>query len=365
MKKTIIIILTLIILCSFSVSADMFPYNLFSGGVTLNGAGAPVGYVLTATMGGTAAGSATITTEGSYTIAVTKQSGVTTDTITFTLTGADSSSTTTYKTSQENGAPVWLDFAFTSTTTAAAGDGTAGGGGISSSTGADVTVPIKITNPREIAEILEWVTATDLGLTSLSADDVVIYLLSTETEEAVVSSAQVDNMIGMVAEEAQDELLNIKQVLESEGVQVTISKDLNVYKIQSKENNNVVERSKISLTVTAVSDVKDVKVVEIIPKSVARHVSHLIFLGEQPSVLQADPVVEWTIPFMNQGLSKTFEYVVKKKLDTFQGETIAAGTFTEEIPEPVIPPTKPAYGWIIAIAIIVLGLGWYFSRRKR
>ncbi|MBS3112992.1 hypothetical protein J4418_02845 [Candidatus Woesearchaeota archaeon] len=383
--KNFLIFLTLIILLSFNVSADSFPYNLFSGTITLNSSNAPIGSVLSATIGGINAGSYTLNTAGWYALIVTGRNDANLnandgDAITFSLSSTGWTITAitgnTYSDSKEDGSPRWLNLAFTGSTSASAtttaGSGAGSGGGDAATTVETVFVPTKITQPSVIAQILSWITPSELGLESLSADDVIITELNEITEKSEIGVGDLGPLLNEVTSNAVKTALDDLQALldAKEGQKLEVNKILKVYKIQSKINNEIVLRTLLSVTVTALSDMTDVKVIEVIPKNVAKHVSELIFLGEQPKVLQDDPVVQWEIPVISQGLSKTFEYVVKKELVNFEGKTITVGVSSalEEVTggavEPEVSPPNPIWGWIIGIVLIVLGLAWYFRKNR-
>jgi hypothetical protein len=65
-----------------------------------------------------------------------------------------------------------------------------------------------------------------------------------------------------------------------------------------------------------------VRIVEVIPKSVAADVSELVF-SEQPKVLQADPIVEWVLEKVKKGETKDLSYTVKKQLESVESTTLS------------------------------------------
>jgi len=126
---------------------------------------------------------------------------------------------------------------------------------------------------------------------------------------------------------------------------------------------------------------KNVKVVESIPKSVAETAS-MISSNTRFSVLKEDPIIEFTIPAIETGGTTTISYSISDKVETAaleEFDPIVVSDFTEEAapteeeeiaPGVKKPAAKPTANYttlivtIIIIVLIVLILAYYFLRPK-
>lgn len=122
---------------------------------------------------------------------------------------------------------------------------------------------------------------------------------------------------------------------------VTIERTLVVEKIVTGIVTSYKSTFSISVKNTSGKNMKDVKVVETVPKSVALNASQITSAYEF-RVVNADPVIEFIVPNVSAGQSATVTYSVNKQvaLSDFSGMGAPVAKFTE-ITAPVTPPTTP------------------------
>ena len=137
---------------------------------------------------------------------------------------------------------------------------------------------------------------------------------------------------------------------------------------------------------------KDVKIVEVVPKSVAQTASQISSVYEF-RIINADPVVEFIIPTVSAGQSATVTYSVNKKvaLSDFASMGSPAAKFTEITPTPgtnpdvtpdVTPDTTPDVTpdttpdtiptapmdytlLIIIVIIVIIGAAYFLVAKKK
>ncbi len=398
MKKIITVAIFLVIL-SF-VSADTaqvgppFP-NAFYGTATVGGADVIAGAVITATIGGYDAGSFTITTAGQYGGGpnaadygnVTKflvdcpsaywsvDGKCNGRAITFTPTGVSSQcgSPGTVTGSFKEGNLSRKDLAFScpgAAAEAAVGGGLGGGGG----GGGGAAEEIVITDATLINQIKQSLPAEWVNVN-------VNQIGSPVTTPIIFSINEIDEAIKFVTEQ---NAISVLQLLKSDiasgklaSMPVTVV--ATKYKVINADNNLFVYRTMFVITITATDYMKNVVVIDVIPKNVARNIEDMTFIDRQPKVLQADPVLQWDIGEMSQGESIQIRYTVPSLQSRVFQKTFAAGEVTEapveappeekppEEKPPEIPPVKPIpwVGIIIIAAIVVIGLVVYWRVSKK
>src|SRR3989338_4375689 len=298
--KKILLFLFLLIILSYLVNAGIEDYTIYYGALTLQSSNVAAGQTLTVTIGGVASGSATISTAGEYKLIVTctlTSSSCDGVAITFSLSTPSGYTSVNDLTGQtyarvNNGKYVNLSLSFsgtaTTTTAAAAGAAAAGGGGgaISSAPSAPSETITKVTDLTTVSNVIAslpegWV-------------NVEVYRVGTPTTEAV-KEISVENALKHVTEtEAISVLQNIQNKLESKEIrQISVTKTLNVYKITNKDTGENAYRSEITLTFTPSKDMKNVEIIEVVPKTTAQSSDELHFPGIKPNILQKDPVLQW------------------------------------------------------------------------
>lgn len=273
------------------------------------------------------------------------------------------------------------------TTTAAASSsssssGSGGGGGTgsesvsSSSTTTTTTpktttpttpgVPVKtvsepVTTTVDKSTIIQGIKPADLGITEVTAEKIEATKVGIAETTATVTAEKIDTVLQTATGEAKTVLQEIKSSISSgSSASASVQAKLEVYQVKSTETGKQVYVSKISLSFTADKDAKKVEIVEVIPKSVAASINEIIFTGEKPKILQADPIVQWEFADVKQGDKKDLTYLVSKKLDTLNTTTVAVST-------PVPAPVKPAVSneVIIGIVIVIIVAGLIIVMKKR
>ncbi|HIG98506.1 TPA: hypothetical protein HA231_03735 [Candidatus Woesearchaeota archaeon] len=212
--------------------------------------------------------------------------------------------------------------------------------------------------------------------------------------ESVASA--VENVESFVkTEEAKQELSSIQQAVSSGGAASvqssggSVSKTIEVVKATNKVSKAEVVVSVVKLSVSAPSskDLKNVEVVEVIPKLAASNVNQVTFKGEQPAVLEADPVVKWFFPQISKGQTKDLSYTINKDIRNVGTSTVAVQGRADATPPVVAPPAPPAatatgggevaagevkkptpvgsFAIVAVVAVLAVG-GWLFLKgRKR
>jgi len=150
--------------------------------------------------------------------------------------------------------------------------------------------------------------------------------IAEDSDTAEISSASVEEALESATTDAAKEILEaIADAIPAEGT-VTIDRSFKTYQVSNTEDTtDKVYRTKIFLTITAGNDLREVIIVEVIPKSVAAEVSEIIF-GTSPKVLQEDPIVQWTITDLAKGKTMDLSYVVKSKVLSLDSQTLAKTT---------------------------------------
>ncbi|MFW5746766.1 MAG: hypothetical protein ACOCWQ_04435 [Nanoarchaeota archaeon] len=66
--------------------------------------------------------------------------------------------------------------------------------------------------------------------------------------------------------------------------------------------------------------------VQVIPKEVAQNVNELVFPGKQPTVLQADPIIEWIFADVKKGQDLQMVYLINGRQTDPATETLTSYT---------------------------------------
>ncbi len=156
-----------------------------------------------------------------------------------------------------------------------------------------------------------------------------------------------------------------------------VKKIITSYKVADKESNESVFRSKAKLVITSENDLEDVNIVEVIPKKLAASAKDIVFLGDQPEVLEDDPVVYWHFDSVKKGEEKVLSYILKGKVEMLSTTTVAT---TKAIPKEGQALAGQAFGtglkdlfvnykvvWFIVLGFIlaiIVGLFIYLRRGK-
>ncbi|MBW3003524.1 hypothetical protein KY337_03100 [Candidatus Woesearchaeota archaeon] len=94
-----------------------------------------------------------------------------------------------------------------------------------------------------------------------------------------------------------------------------------VYEVSN--GDNVIDKSKVTYSVTADEELFDVEVLVVVPKDIAGDVKELVF-SEMPEVIEKDPVIKWAFKNIPQGQTKDYAFTVSKDVQNFDTLAVAA-----------------------------------------
>lgn len=278
---------------------------------------------------------------------------------------------------------------------AAAAGGGGGGGGAGTTTGGGAaatttptpspapapapgitTVPVTSTNvpvteSGKKQEVVQGVTPQDLGVSSIAVDKIDVVQTGVAETTVTASASTIDAIKQAIAldQNVKDELDSIKAEITGQQSQaIAIQTKLEVFQVTSSETGKSAFVSKISLSFTAPDSLQNVKIVQVIPKSVAQSILDVIFSGKQPIVLQADPVVQWFFDSVAKGETRDLSYTVKKKVDSLDATTVAVAAAPQVQPTPAPGAALPGFDnttVIIIVVVIVVALAAFFVWRRR
>ncbi|MBI2143947.1 hypothetical protein HYU17_02230 [Candidatus Woesearchaeota archaeon] len=170
--------------------------------------------------------------------------------------------------------------------------------------------------------------------------------------DEAVATALVQVETAVKTAEAKQAVSAIEQAVSSGGATTvqsaggSVKKTIEVVKATNKATKEEVTVSVVKLSVVAPAnkDLNNVEVVEVIPKAAASNVNQVMFKGEQPTVLEADPVVKWFFSQVARGQKKDMSYTVNKDIRNIGTSTVAVQGRAEAAPAvaPEAPPAPPA-----------------------
>jgi len=205
------------------------------------------------------------------------------------------------------------------------------------------TPNITITDQAIKQEVIQGISPSDLGLTTLTASDVTVTQIGPTVETTVQTTATIaDLAIQMATDAAAKAAIEAVKDDVAAGNDVDVKVSMTVYKIESPSTGQFVYVSKVTLSFTAANYMKDVDIIQIIPKGIAATIAEVTFLSGTPAVLQSDPIVKWSFASVSSGETKSMSYTVKKQLsDTSVITTLAAaGEITAKPPVVCIAGNK-------------------------
>lgn len=218
-----------------------------------------------------------------------------------------------------------------------------------------VTVDVPVTETKTVQEVVTAIKPSDLGVTEIKIENVEVKKVgiaeATTTTQAPVLEKVVESALTIATQEPAKQALNeIKQAVSSgSSSPVSVSTTVEVFEVKEKTTGKTAFASKVTLTLKPDNDLKDVNIVEVIPKSVAASILDVIFLGEQPKVLQADPIVQWEFSEVKKDETKDLSYQVPKKIEKIESQTIA-------VAEAVAPEVKPEIKVSLTAIYIIVGI---------
>lgn len=261
-----------------------------------------------------------------------------------------------------------------------------GGGGGGASTTTPAPAPSADTKEAVKEALPEAFKAAD------AAGNVAITTVSAPEPQVVsASSADVSNTLESVQNlvqttTAKEALAAIQEAVSSGSAStINVKKTIEVVKATNKVTGESVTVSVVKLSVVAPAnkELKNVEVIEVIPKAAAINVGLVTFKGEQPAVLEADPVVKWFFSSVAQGQKKDLSYTINKDIRSVGTTTMGvSGRPASEVTTPPPPPPelkeeapsgpgevkKPGFGTsslIMVIVAIIVVAGWIFIKARK
>ena len=176
--------------------------------------------------------------------------------------------------------------------------------------------------PKKLSRDLVQADLTGLNIEGIGMDDIlngnyVTEKIKTVTKKEESTIAQMVEAIESVKGKAE-----IKKL--SKNIQLATVRELNVYKVKHKETGAETIVSKIIVSVTPSINMKNIEVIEVIPKTVAKDVSELVF-SDNVQVIEKDPIVKWSLSHTPKEHPKEYSYTVNKELTDIESTTAAAG----------------------------------------
>ncbi|MBI2581182.1 hypothetical protein HYV85_05265 [Candidatus Woesearchaeota archaeon] len=282
-------------------------------------------------------------------------------------------------------------------TTPAADTGGSSGGGSGGGGGTPAVTPAPAPSKETVEAVKEALPATfqvaaeagNVEYKTVAAPEVKAVPAKAEAATSDIKYA-VDYLVK--TEEAQQALSSIQDAV-SAGSATTVQasggsvkKTIEVVKATNKVTKEEVVVSVVKLSVTAPGnqDLKNVEVVEVIPKAAASNVNQVTFKGEKPIVLEADPVVKWFFAQVSKGQKKDLSYAINKDIRSIGTSTVAVQGRAEAAPPAVEAPPAPPVGekeeaapaevkkptpfsimiLVVVLAVVVVG-GWLFLKGRK
>ncbi len=281
---------------------------------------------------------------------------------------------------------------FTVTAVAAAAADTGGGGGGAGGGGGGGAAPAAPAAPSEETKVIVKEALPEAFKVADAAGNVEIKTVAApEVKEVPVAAETVTKTLEQLetivkTEEAKQALSAIQEAVSSGGATtVAVKKTIEVVKATNKVTKEEIVVSVVKLSVTAPGsqDLKNVEVVEVIPKAAASNVNQVTFKGDQPQVLEADPVVKWFFTQVVKGTTKDLSYTVNKDIRTIGTTTVGTQGRAEAAPAaPEVPPAPPVGEkeeaappvvkkptplntviMVVVLAVVVVA-GWFFLKVK-
>ncbi len=266
-----------------------------------------------------------------------------------------------------------------STTTTGGSGGGGGGGGSGTALPTEETPPAPqppegvpvvgqepstVTDQQTISQIVSSLSPGDLGVSQINPENLDIKKTGEATATETVTLGDIEVALAAVSDpDTKKKLQEVKDAIQDGSAKpVSISKKLEVFTVTEKNTGKTITVSKIQITFTAENS-GDVVIIEIIPKTTASDIFEIKF-SSQPTILQADPVVEWSFANIRQGETREVSYTVNKNLSVLETDTIGAVTLQAGQPPALIGEKDytTLYAFIFIIAIIAVA---YFAMHKK
>ena len=146
---------------------------------------------------------------------------------------------------------------------------------------------------------------------------------------------------------------------------ILINKELIVYEIEDKETGEKLSKSEFIISFNITENIKEISIMEIIPKSIAGNALELYFVDNLPTILQDDPVVLWELKNLAANETHSISYFVDDEITRLSTQTInVAKTTPKDLF--VIMDFLPIIGLIVGglVVIFLIGFGTVYGLNK-
>ncbi|MFH1052782.1 MAG: hypothetical protein V1740_00015 [Candidatus Woesearchaeota archaeon] len=390
-KIILTLIMSMVVVLSYSAMAVPSDPEWFWGTVTAGGDVVTEGAIITATIGGEERGTIVVSPSGTYgdrggdKLTVTGcVSGDTcyseSQTITFTLTSNDCSTSNTLTDTFNAGIITNLNLAFSGSCGGGAsggptGGGTGGSGGSGGGGGGAAAEETEVSDSSVVSSLKKTIPSDWTNVKY-------VVIGSTQTSTSSSTPSQIDLANSFATQtQSQAAITALKEgIMTGKITPVSVKRSLDAYRAKNLDLGTSLYRSIITLVAETPTDIETGVLIEVIPPDMATSLDELTFLGVQPTILQDGSdggaiIVQWDLGKMSAGSQKTFQYVVHKRLSVLNSVSVAGGsklapieetTTTTTTTQPVEEVVKPkiGFGIILFLGIIVLGLIAYFAYIK-
>ncbi len=205
-----------------------------------------------------------------------------------------------------------------------------------------VPVPEIIFIPKELTkDDLKKINLMDIGITPADVDSNKVQIIEIPVKAVVVPEIipeSPEKIIELIVESVKADIKpevieKIKPIVQKlsqpDVVKPVIEKSLKVYGIKNIETEKTILVSKVVISIIGSEEIKDISIIEIIPKAVAQSADELTF-SEPPIIIQSDPIVQWNVSELSVGQKKDISYIVKKKIESLDSITVAVGLKKEK-----------------------------------
>ena len=183
--------------------------------------------------------------------------------------------------------------------------------------------PVEITDTAEKTDLVNEFGDLGAGFEDASVEDIEITKTNTITITDKIDStlndiiAVIEDLLANIVtdDKAKSIIETLKQALsDGSSDKIEITKTVENYEIINTETGTTADRSKITIVITATDkNLKDIEIIEIISKLIAETTEEISFTTE-PTILQTDPIVQWSFDEIKKGTTKDLSYIINKKV---------------------------------------------------
>ncbi|MBI4252894.1 hypothetical protein HY623_01785 [Candidatus Uhrbacteria bacterium] len=195
------------------------------------------------------------------------------------------------------------------------------------------TVDVAVTDTKQVQDVATGVTAADLGVGTVTASNLTVKKTGEATKEIAGEKPTIDKQIKAALEkDARDDtakkaLTDVRSAVSLGSLKaLPTSTKVESFTVSDKTSGKSVSVSKVSQSVQAKETLQNVKILVTIPKDVAKSASELTFPGLKPTIIQDDPIVEWTIAELKAGEQAELSYQVNKKIESIDTKVVATAS---------------------------------------